>query len=264
MVTMDLRLPVMKTGLVLAKLNDEPEIFHSLQGEGISLGLPSIFVRCSGCNLQCNWCDTEYTWNWTGTSFAHLKDRPDQASKYDRQAVQIRQSPEEVAAAVKRFPCRNVVLTGGEPMLQQQQLTEVCRLLRASDPEYEFEVETNGTLRPDPEFDHLINRYNVSPKLLNSGMPRSATIIDDVLKWFAATPKATFKFVCRTPDDAAEIAGLQQQFQLPKPRIFVMPEAWNQQTLQERRQAVFELCLQHGWRYTDRLHVAVFGDRRGI
>lgn len=254
----------MRNSLVLAQLNGEPEIFYSLQGEGMSLGVPSVFVRCSGCNLQCHWCDTEYTWNWAGTSFTHQKDRPEHLAKYDRGAVQVRLSPEDVAELIKRFPCRNVVLTGGEPMLQQDLLAEVCRCLQAANGDYEIEVETNGTILPLPEFESVVTRYNVSPKLSNSQMPRSARIIPEVLARFVENPKATFKFVCNSATDADEIAALEVEFKIPRRRILVMPEACDQQTLQARRGPIFELCRERGWRYSDRLHIAIFGEKRGV
>ncbi len=254
----------MINSVVLAQLNGHPEIFHSLQGEGVSIGVPSVFVRCSGCNLQCRWCDTEYTWNWLGTKYVHDKDRPDHLAKHDRNAVQTRLSPDEVAHAVSLFPCDNVVFTGGEPMLQQDQLTEVARILRAKDREYEFEVETNGTVLPHAEFDEMITRFNVSPKLSNSGMPQSSRLIPETLIAFVRNPKATFKFVCSEAADAEEIASFEKDYQVPRRRILVMPEAIDQLSLEKRRGAVFELCKARGWRYTDRLHVAIFGDRRGV
>ena len=250
--------------MVLAQLNGQPEIFHSIQGEGISIGVPSVFVRCSSCNLQCHWCDTEYTWNWLGTKYAHDKDRPDHPAKYDRNAVQTRLSPDEVAHAVSLYPCHNVVFTGGEPMLQQDQLTEVARILRATNSEYEFEVETNGTILPHAGFDEIVTRYNVSPKLGNSGMPQSSRLIPETMTAFVRNPKAVFKFVCSETGDAEEIAAFERDYHVSRRRILVMPEAIDQRSLEERRPAVFELCKARGWRYTDRLHIALFGDRRGV
>ncbi len=250
--------------LILAKLNDDPEIFHSLQGEGLSAGVPSVFVRTSGCNLQCTWCDTDYTWNWIGTPYRHDKDTADRPSKHDRQQVQIRMTAREVADRVSAFACANVIFTGGEPLLQSSGLAEVARLLRERQSDCEFEVETNGTILPSPDLDQYVTRYNVSPKLANSGMPLASRWRQSPLDWFAASEKATFKFVAANPEDASEIEQFQRRFDLSSRRLFVMPEARDRQTLEEHRQQVFALCLRHGWRYSDRLHVAVFGDRRGV
>lgn len=254
----------MSDSIVLAKLDGRPEIFHSLQGEGVSIGVPSVFVRCSGCNLQCRWCDTEYTWNWIGTSYVHAKDRPGKPAKFDRGDVQVRLSPAEVAAIVESSKCDNVVFTGGEPMLQQDQLAEVARILKSNNSSYEFEVETNGTVLPRPSFDDSVTRYNVSPKLSNSGMDRNDRLRPDVLAALVQSSKATFKFVCDSTADADEIAAFETEFQVPRRRILVMPEATDQITLEQRRMPIFELCRQRGWRYSDRLHVAIFGSRRGV
>ena len=152
----------------LARLGEGPEIFFSLQGEGKSLGAPSVFVRTSRCNLYCSWCDTPYTWNWSGTSFAH-----DSAPKFDMQAQTIELGVPDVAAWVRRWPCRRVVLTGGEPLLQAVDCEALVRALRASEPRYAIEIETNGTLVPPAALDAVIDQYNVSPKLENSGVERA-------------------------------------------------------------------------------------------
>lgn len=250
--------------LILAKLDDSPEIFHSLQGEGLSAGTPSVFVRTSGCNLQCYWCDTEYTWNWIGTAYAHAKDSVDHPSKHQRADVQLRLKPEEVAERIAAFECDNVIFTGGEPLLQQAGLVHVAKLLQARRASYEFEVETNGTILPSTEFDSVVTRYNVSPKLANSRMPADSRWREPVLNRLAASPKATFKFVAASPQDADEIAAFGQQFAVSPQRIFVMPEARTRQSLEANREQVFQLCLNHGWRYSDRLHIALFGERRGV
>lgn len=250
--------------LVLAKLEAGPEIFYSLQGEGFSLGIPSVFVRLSGCNLQCRWCDTEYTWNWTGTPYVHQKDSGERQAKHERSAVQVRLKPAELADLVRSYRCDNIVFTGGEPLLQQAGLAEVARLLRADGQHYEFEVETNGTLIPMPLLDSQIDRYNVSPKLANSGLARGQRIRSEALAWFSASPKATFKFVVGEPGDADEIEAFSAEFEVVPRRIFVMPEARDPETLAARREFVFQLCMRKRWRYTDRIHVAIFGERRGV
>lgn len=254
----------MKDTLLLAKLDNGPEIFYSLQGEGVSIGVPSVFVRCSGCNLQCHWCDTEYTWNWSGTSFSHAKDRPGAPAKYDRSSFQVRMTVPETAAIIAQIPCTNVVFTGGEPLLQQDRLAEVGTVLHTLNQDYQIEVETNGTVVPSPEFDDIVTRYNVSPKLGNSLMDRKVRLVPAAIQWFVDSPKATFKFVCANEADADEIGVFEAEFGVARRRIIVMPEASNQQVLVERRRTLFDLCKDRGWRFTDRLHVAIFGERRGV
>ena len=113
--------------LKLAQLHGEPEIFHSIQGEGASQGATCVFLSLAGCNLACSWCDTAYSWD--GTSPV------------------VKLSPEEAATAVLRYPCRRLVLTGGEPLVQQKALPGLLRLL----PKHFVEMETNGTILPDEE-----------------------------------------------------------------------------------------------------------------
>lgn len=250
--------------LILAKLHDGPEIFYTLQGEGISAGIPSVFVRTSGCNLQCYWCDTEYTWNWIDTPYSHAKDTLDAPAKHQRQQVQSRLAPTALVEQLLAIPCNNIIFTGGEPLLQQAALGAVAKLLLEHRADYEFEVETNGTLAPPMEFDAVITRYNVSPKLANSRMDVESRFRVPALQWFADSPKATFKFVASSLEDAEEIAAFQKRFEVSSRRLFVMPEARTQDSLERNRERVFQICLQHGWRYSDRLHVAIFGDRRGV
>ena len=118
---MKLKLSQMKPG--------EPEIFHSLQGEGPFVGRPSVFVRTALCNLQCVWCDTPYTWNWEGTAFTH-----NLGTKYDREAQTIELEPDEVLARVSAWATSSYVLTGGEPMVQQEALTALLVRLKAARP----------------------------------------------------------------------------------------------------------------------------------
>src|SRR6202521_1502982 len=145
-----------------------PEIFHSIQGEGISIGVPSVFIRVSLCNLHCLWCDTDYTWNWEGTPFAHRRDAESGYAKYKKTEQIVAMTAANIAAAALQYPARNVVLTGGEPLLQQDGWIEIIATLRAHDPAYRIEVETNGTLIPKPEFPALITQFNVFPMLAHS------------------------------------------------------------------------------------------------
>src|SRR5262245_10049215 len=111
----------------LASLHSRPEVFLSVQGEGRSIGRPSVFVRLSTCNLYCTFCDTDYTWNWQGTPFRHRRDAEPGYRKFDPDRDLVELAPDAIAAEVARFDCRNVVLTGGEPLLQQGELAELVR-----------------------------------------------------------------------------------------------------------------------------------------
>ena len=173
-----------------------PEVFFSVQGEGLSIGVPSVFIRSSLCNLHCVWCDTDYTWNWEGTPFRHRRDADPGYAKYKKSEQIIEMPVAEIAAMVLQYSGRNVVLTGGEPLLQQEGWIEVVKALRARDLAFRFEVETNGTLIPKSEFSELIAQFNVSPKLANSGQSLELRKKPAALAWFASSPVANFKFVC--------------------------------------------------------------------
>ena len=250
-----------KMTIKIAKPGDEPEIFFSIQGEGKNLGLPSIFVRTSLCNLHCIWCDTDYTWNWQGTRFAHLNDRLPGYEKFDIKAVVAELPIGEVANLVQQYPCRNVVLTGGEPMMQQEQLTTLMAELGSG---YWFEVETNGTIAPTPAFDARINQYNVSPKLANSNNPKKLREKAGPYRFFAHSPKAHFKFVVAQPADLEEVLGLIERYAIPAEKVYLMPEGTSGPSLAEKQSWLIEVCKAHGFRFTTRLHILVYGNRRGV
>lgn len=250
--------------MLLARLDDGPEIFFTLQGEGVSSGLPAIFARAALCNLHCRWCDTDYTWNFEGTPWAHEKDADPAYRKHRKAEVSIEMPAVEIAAAISRHPCRRLVLTGGEPLLQQEAWLEVLDALPGGPAAWTVEVETNGTKTPAAAFADAVDQFNVSPKLANSGMPASLRLRDDALAWFAASPKAWFKFVLAAPEDASEIRDIQLRHGIPADRILVMPEGRNAGTLDLHAPAVAEACLTHGWRFCDRLHIRLWGEKRGV
>lgn len=248
----------------LARLNDKPEIFYTIQGEGRSLGKPSIFLRLSLCNLHCIWCDTDYTWNWAGTSFKHIYDKDPGYSKYHKKDWVIDITPEEIGKILGRFPCQNIVITGGEPLLQQKELITLCHALKHQNDDYWIEIETNGTIVPDSELDHWIDQYNVSPKLKNSGNPGSLRNKPKALSYFSGSTKAYFKYVIDGPADLDEVLEIIDQYHIKKDRIFLMPQGVSPETLAEKRIWLVEICKEHGFNYTDRLHVHIWGNKRGV
>jgi len=250
--------------ITLAKLKGEPEIFFSIQGEGKSLGLPSIFVRTSLCNLHCIWCDTDYTWNWTGTRFEHVYDQRPGYQKFNKKEWTAVLPVPEVTALVAPIPCRNVILTGGEPMLQQPALTRLMLELRAIAPDYRFETETNGTMVPDAAFDAAIDQYNVSPKLANSNNPKQLREKAAAYRFFAQSEKAHFKFVIAEKTDLQETLELIDRYHIPHHKIWLMPEGSSRQSLSRRRKWLVEVCKTYGFRYTDRLHVQIWGSKKGV
>ncbi|MCD6049290.1 MAG: queE [Verrucomicrobia bacterium] len=248
----------------IARLNGKGEIFHSLQGEGRSLGVPSVFIRSSLCNLHCIWCDTDYTWNWTGTPFKHLRDAQPGYQKFRKEEQIIELTTKEIVAEVNQYHSRNVVLTGGEPMLHQANWIEVIDGLRAIDPSYTVEIETNGTILPEAELDARLTHYNVSPKLTNSANPEHLRERSEVLKFYAASPKAYFKFVISQEADLAEVLTLQKKYGIPSRRIYLMPQGTSVADLNARQMMLVEICQQYGFNYTDRLHIRLFGEKRGV
>ena len=250
--------------LRLARLQGQPEIFHSIQGEGKSIGVPSVFVRTSLCNLHCIWCDTDYTWNWVGTRFPHQHDALPGYQKFDKKTWIADCPVREVADAVSAFPCRNIILTGGEPMLQQAGLVELMRALRQQSPDYRFETETNGTLIPTADFDAAIDQYNVSPKLENSNNPRKLREKPKAYRFFAASPKANFKFVLANAQDLTEVLGLLENYAIQPAKVWLMPEATTREQLAERRVWLVDICKTYGFRYSDRLHIQIWGSKKGV
>ena len=232
----------------------EPEIFHSLQGEGPSTGKPSTFVRLSRCNLACVWCDTAYTWRFTGDNRPHRDELA-----FERAANQIALDEAEVAARIAAFGGSRLVVTGGEPLLQGPALARTLALL----PPMYVEVETNGTVAPVPALAGLVDQYNVSPKLKHSGNPIEIAQLPERLEAWAAEPKAYFKFVIATPDDLAEVFALREAHRIEPSRVYLMPEGRDSETVRARLRWLAEACSKHGFNLSDRLHIHLYGDTRG-
>ena len=241
--------------LVLATTTPgEPEIFASLQGEGPSAGKPCAFIRLSRCNLACHWCDTAYTWRFTGDNRPHRS-----GLAYDRAANQVTLSEEDAATRIAALGKPRLVITGGEPLLQAPALARMLALL----PGMAIEIETNGTVAPPPALDALVHQYNVSPKLAHSGNPADLALIPERLAHWAAEPRAFLKFVIAEPSDVDEVLGLASQFAIPRERIYLMAEGTDPATLAAREHWLAQLCLERNLTLTKRLHIELYGDERG-
>lgn len=225
----------------------QPEIFHSIQGEGINIGMPTVFLRLAFCNLKCSWCDTKYTWDW---------------EHYNRKQEVIRMSIQEVEESILVLGCRHLVVTGGEPLLQQKDLSELLEDLK--EKRFYIEIETNGTVIPDDNCISLVDQWNVSPKLNNSSNPRHLREISDVYSIFSNLTSSSFKYVIQTEHDLSEVQDLIEKYKIPKERVILMPEATDNETLIKRSRWLAKTCQDKGYRFSTRLHIVLWGNRRGV
>lgn len=224
------------------------EIFHSVQGEGLLTGVPSVFVRTSGCNLRCDWCDTPYaSWKPEGPEM----------------------SVQEIVTKVSSWNCHHIVLTGGEPMIAPD-LLDLASALKKSDRH--ITIETAGTVAPNGIACDLAS---ISPKLSNStpsadrdpawAKKHEATRLQPsvISEWIGKYP-FQLKFVLSTEKDLVEVKSLLQQ--LPKvaaDRVLLMPEGIDSQTLASRSPWLVEICKREGFRFCPRLQIELFGHTRG-
>lgn len=212
------------------------EKFGSVQGEGPWTGQRCVFVRFSRCNLKCGWCDTKYTWDW---------------AQYKPTEVSTRAPVTDLIGWVADQNVDLMVLTGGEPMLQQLAMTA----LAAGVPDrVRVQVETNGTQLPGPALVELVDLWVVSPKLANSGMTYGSRIVPAALTGLMATGRAAFKFVITDPaTDFEEIAKLVDEFGLAP--VWVMPEGDTREKVLAGMDAITKPAVARGWNVSTRLHI---------
>lgn len=240
------------------------EVYPCLQGEGWSLGRPSILVRFQICNLRCTWCDTPYTHTF--------KSDPRDAGDFSKGQAFERLTVEDLSARVRSHaPVRHLILTGGEPTLQNP-----LPLMHALGSSYSAEVETNGTRilhrthATFSESDYSRFQWNVSPKGANAGEKWNEEALHFWASLAAQQENVFFKFVVRSThsdEDLGEVRRFVQTFLAPAKadpsRVFLMPEGTTQES-QLGQTNLHDVCLAEGFRYTPRLHVMLFGPRRGV
>jgi 7-carboxy-7-deazaguanine synthase len=219
------------------------EIFYSIQGEGSLVGVPSVFIRTSGCNLRCSWCDTPYTsWHPEGEEMT-------------------------LASILERacsYPGRYAVVTGGEPMIAPQ-IGELTGQLRAEG--FHITIETAGTVDTDVACDLM----SISPKLANSTPEGPFAKQHErlrrqpgVLTTLMARGAYQLKFVISERGDLAELQELVQTLNVPAANVILMPEGTSAEVVRQRGLWLAEICKEQGYRFSPRLHVDLYGNLRGV
>ena len=224
------------------------EIFYSIQGEGRLSGVPSAFIRTSGCNLRCVWCDTPYT-SWS----------PDGKEM----------TLEEILHAIESYPLRHVVLTGGEPLLSHE-IEELS--VRLKDAGAHVTIETAATIFKPVSCDLV----SMSPKLSNSTPwqkqnGRFATMHEqhrlnyNVVQQFIDSYDYQLKFVVDREQDLVEVRQIVDALKnVDNSRVLIMAQARNRRQLHQKSRWIVELCKQFGYGYSPRLHIELYGNRRGV
>lgn len=229
-------------------------VFYTLQGEGPTIGLPALFVRLHHCNLACTWCDAYYTWDKDSPEFWTESFAVDYESLIEWMQVEW---PIETGE-------RRVVWTGGEPLMQKNQMDEVMQMLWSdhSIPFWHPEVETNGTIMPT-QLQQDNYQFNVSPKLPNSGNPIAKCVKEKVLRRLNKC-NSTFKFVCRNEGDLDQINLFYSRF-IDEDKIIIMPEGVTEEEITPHARALAEPCKERGLRLLPRLQAIAFdGAARGV
>ena len=219
------------------------ELFYSLQGEGSLVGVPSFFIRFSGCNLRCSWCDTPYaSWNPEG----------------------VEMTLDAILAEAARYRARHAVVTGGEPMIAPEIVELTARLREAG---MHITIETAGTVFKPVACDLM----SISPKLSNS-TPEGPWAAQHerlrsqpaILARLMAEYDYQLKFVIAQPRDLDEVRTLVRALEAPASRVILMPEGTDAANLHERAVWLAEICKAENFRFSPRLHVDLYGDRRGV
>lgn len=224
------------------------EIFGpTIQGEGPRAGRVCSFVRLGGCNLACDFCDSEYSWNF---------------EKYDMKIELTRLTAKEIMEALPAT--QEVVITGGEPLMHQRNdaWSELLRLLHRR--RMYIAVETNGTFAPTETTQTLVDHYSISPKLPNAGKHKKGQSTD-LAPWPSPIKHhcAILKFVVKDAADVEAACKVADDAQWQRDRVWMMPEGVDTETLIARWPEIVRASIDHGVNCTQRLHVFAFGDTRG-
>lgn len=238
------------------------EVFSSIQGEGMTSGIPSVFLRLGGCNLMCGGQGTQYD-----------KELHNGAQwRCDTIEVWMQAQMKEFKDVVSGIHLENLkrgfhlIITGGEPLMQQEKIIAYLSWLKQEHDLIPFvEIETNGTIMPSNKFTFCISQFNISPKLSNSGNEKSVRYKPEVIKKIASLKNTAiqFKYVIANKTDLQEVLNdfvVLHGLELTT----LMPAGENDKLLQQTRELVAELCIENKIRYTDRQHIVIWNQKTGV
>lgn len=245
---------------VLEPGGGEPEIFDTIQGEGRNMGKHTGFIRLSECNQSCSWCDTPQTWAFTEEKAAVH----DTGKLYNKLDWQVQKEVEEIIEKVYEANQESIVITGGEPLMQQNAVISLIKGLREKNPDYHAEIETAGTILIKDELLELLDQINCSPKIANSGNPLNKRRKPKALEKLAESEKTDFKFVVTDETDVQEILDIVELSGITNDRVFLMPEGRTPEEIQQHSVMVGELVKKHGFNMTTRLHILMYGAKRNV
>jgi 7-carboxy-7-deazaguanine synthase len=239
------------------------EFFYSIQGEGATMGVPAVFLRLGGCNLLCGgmgtlkdgqlhdgatWrCDTIEVWS----------------KSFERTAKALLEEFRVKGFLSALADGAHLVITGGEPMQQQESFCEFISLVNERIENWCFvEVETNGTILPTFSALSLVSQWNISPKLSNSGMPFERRVVSEVLKTFAQQQQAWCKLVISSAEDMKEVEEFAEIFF--RERIILMPAADDREKLRALLPVLAEFCKERRFRLSTRMQVEIWNKTTGV
>lgn len=235
------------------------EIYPCLQGEGVNVGKPSLLIRFQICNLRCVWCDTPYTHTFKSDPLD--EKNPSGKQKYQRHSL------ESLIKVIHTFNIKNLIFSGGEPTLHN-----IGLLMRTLGNSFSAEVESNGTRIPHlqiPNFleqDYSLMQWNISPKFSNSGEKIESASLTHWANLAKKQNSIFFKFVVRKSNsfaDMNEILSIIKEYDIPNDKVYLMAEGI---TVESQLSNIWlhDLCLEHKFNYTARLHILLFGNKRGV
>jgi 7-carboxy-7-deazaguanine synthase len=206
------------------------EIFQGIQGEGKYTGTNVIFIRLSGCSLRCKWCDSSY--HWTGEEM-HIS---------------------EILKIVKGYNTKKIVITGGEPLLQQKNLVKLLNELEG----YHITIETNGTIMPIEAMLNRIDHWSCSPKLASSGNLITDRIKGDALHALNKVNDSVFKFVISSDEDIDEMEAIIDNIKIDKDKVYLMKEGATSKDQYKELDKFVDKCCKLGYNFSPRIHIMIF------